>query len=68
MTLVGTALASTSAVTFDGSPVSFSVINGNVVSAIAPPGTVGAVDVAVTTDGGSAIATGAFTYVAGPGI
>lgn len=68
VTLVGTALASTSAVTFDGSPVSFSVINGNVVSAIAPPGTVGAVDVAVTTDGGSAIATGAFTYVAGPGI
>ncbi|WP_405770335.1 IPT/TIG domain-containing protein [Actinacidiphila glaucinigra] len=68
VTLIGTALTSTSAVTFDGNPVAFTVINGNVVSVIAPPGTVGAVDVAVTTDGGTATAMGAYTYLAGPGI
>ncbi|SNS42367.1 IPT/TIG domain-containing protein [Actinacidiphila glaucinigra] len=68
VTLIGTALSSTGAVTFDGSPVPFTVINGNVVSVIAPPGTVGAVDVAVTTDGGAATVVGAFTYLAGPGI
>lgn len=68
VSLIGTALTSTSAVTFDGNPVAFTVINGNVVSVIAPPGTVGAVDVAVTTDGGTATAMGAYTYLAGPGI
>ncbi|MFJ4849536.1 MULTISPECIES: IPT/TIG domain-containing protein [unclassified Streptomyces] len=68
VTLVGTALTSTTAVTFGGVPAPFSVINGNVVSAVAPPGTAGAVDVVLTADGGSATATGAFSYVASPGI
>ncbi|MDX3076986.1 IPT/TIG domain-containing protein [Streptomyces sp. NPDC088354] len=68
VTLIGTALTSTSAVTFDGTPVPFTVIADTVVSVITPPGSAGAVDVVVTTDGGSATATGGFTYVAGPGI
>ncbi|MEU6347625.1 IPT/TIG domain-containing protein [Streptomyces sp. NPDC046977] len=68
VTLVGTALTSTTAVTFGGVPAPFSVINGSVVSAVAPPGTAGAVDVVLTADGGSATATGGFSYVAGPGI
>ncbi|MET9876719.1 IPT/TIG domain-containing protein [Actinacidiphila glaucinigra] len=68
VTLIGTELTSTSAVTFDGNPATFTVINSNVVAAIAPAGTVGAVNVTVTTEGGSATAAGGFTYLAGPGI
>ncbi|MYX38722.1 MULTISPECIES: IPT/TIG domain-containing protein [unclassified Streptomyces] len=68
VTLIGTALTSTSSVTFDGNPAHFTVINSSVVSATAPAGTVGTVDVTVTTDGGSATAVGAYTYLAGPGI
>ncbi|WP_431954590.1 IPT/TIG domain-containing protein [Actinacidiphila sp. bgisy167] len=68
VTLTGTELTSTSSVTFDGNPAPFTVINSSTVSAVTPPGAVGAVDVIVTTDGGSATAVGGFTYVAGPGI
>ncbi|MFF3559596.1 IPT/TIG domain-containing protein [Streptomyces sp. NPDC002574] len=68
VTLIGTALTTTSAVTFDGNPASFAVISDSVVSAITPPGTPGAVNVVVTTDGAGVTASSAFSYVAGPGI
>jgi hypothetical protein len=68
VTLTGTNLTSTSSVTFGGNPAPFTVINSTTVSAVTPPGAAGAVDVTVTTDGGSATSVGGFTYVAGPGI
>ncbi|MFE3144717.1 IPT/TIG domain-containing protein [Streptomyces scopuliridis] len=68
VTITGTSLTTTQSVTFGGVPAPFTVINNTTVSAVTPPGTVGAVDVAVTTSGGTATETGGFTYVAGPGI
>ncbi|GGV96727.1 hypothetical protein GCM10015535_66690 [Streptomyces gelaticus] len=68
VTITGTNLTSTSQVTFDSVPAPFSVIDATTVSAVAPPGTVGAVDVAVTNPAGTATDVGAFTYVTGPGI
>ncbi|MEE1771271.1 IPT/TIG domain-containing protein [Streptomyces sp. JV185] len=68
VTITGTNLTSTSQVTFGGVAAPFSVIDATTVSAVAPPGTVGAVDVAVTNPAGTATDVGAFTYVTGPGI
>ncbi|GAA3048718.1 hypothetical protein GCM10010464_11210 [Pseudonocardia yunnanensis] len=68
VTITGTGLTTTNSVTFDGVPASFVVINDTEVSAVTPAGTAGAVDVVVTTTGGSATLAGGFTYVAGPGI
>ncbi|MEU1618395.1 IPT/TIG domain-containing protein [Streptomyces sp. NPDC005722] len=68
VTLVGTALTTTTGVTFGGVPANFTVVNGTVVSAVAPAGSVGAVDVVLTTGGGSVTMSAAYTYVAGPGI
>ncbi|MET9062867.1 IPT/TIG domain-containing protein [Streptomyces antibioticus] len=68
VTITGTNLDSTESVTFDGTPAPFSVINATTLSAVTPPGAAGAVDVVVTNAAGSDTETGAFTYVAGPGI
>jgi hypothetical protein len=68
VTIPGTNLTTTQSVTFGGTPAPFSVINDTTLSAVTPPGAAGAVDVTVTTDGGSATATSAFTYAATPGI
>ncbi|WP_328391248.1 IPT/TIG domain-containing protein [Nocardia sp. NBC_00416] len=68
VTIPGTDLTTTESVTFDGVLAPFSVLSDAALVAVTPPGTVGAVDIVVTTTGGSATATGAFTYVAGPGI
>ncbi|MEU3281323.1 IPT/TIG domain-containing protein [Streptomyces antibioticus] len=68
VTITGTSLDTTESVTFDGVPAPFSVINATTLSAVTPPGTAGAVDVAVTNPAGSDTEAGAFTYVAGPGI
>ncbi|MFI8854782.1 IPT/TIG domain-containing protein [Streptomyces sp. NPDC053499] len=68
VTITGTNLDSTDSVTFGGTAAPFSVINTTTLSAVTPPGTAGAADVVVTNPAGSATATGAFTYVAGPGI
>ncbi|MFG2627007.1 IPT/TIG domain-containing protein [Streptomyces sp. NPDC048473] len=68
VTITGTNLTSTSQVTFDAVPAPFSVINATTVSAVTPPGTVGAVDVGLSNPAGTATDVGAFTYVAGPGI
>ncbi|WP_031077711.1 IPT/TIG domain-containing protein [Streptomyces sp. NRRL WC-3742] len=68
VTITGTSLSSTQSVTFGGTPAPFVVVSDTAVTAVTPPGTAGAVDVTVTTAGGSATAAGAFTYLAGPGI
>ncbi|MFF7234347.1 IPT/TIG domain-containing protein [Streptomyces sioyaensis] len=67
-TITGTNFTTTQSVTVDTTPAPFSVIDDSTLSVVTPPGTVGAVDVTVTTTGGSTTATGGFTYVAGPGI
>ncbi|MER7690941.1 IPT/TIG domain-containing protein [Streptomyces sp. NPDC097610] len=68
VTITGTNLDSTETVTFDGVVAPFSVVSSTTLSAVTPPGTAGAVDVVVTNPAGTATDTGAFTYVASPGI
>ncbi|WP_327369633.1 IPT/TIG domain-containing protein [Streptomyces sp. NBC_01217] len=68
VTITGTNLTSTSQVTFDDVPAPFAVINATTVSAVTPPGAVGAVDVGLTNPAGTATDVGAFTYATGPGI
>ena len=68
VTITGTGLGYTGGVTFDGTPANFLVVSQNQIVALAPPGSAGSVDVVVSTAGGSATATGAYTYVNGPGI
>lgn len=68
VTVGGTNLASTTAVTFGGAGASFAVLNSSTLVAVTPPGSVGPVNVAVTTQGGGATVTDGFTYLSGPGI
>ncbi|MQS15586.1 cell surface protein [Streptomyces kaniharaensis] len=68
VTITGTGLTTTESVTIGGASAPFAAISSTTLSVTTPPGTAGAADVVVTTDGGSATAVGGFTYVAGPGI
>lgn len=68
VTITGTQLATTQSVTFDGVVAPFYAASATSVSAVTPPGAAGAVDVVVTTSGGSVTEAGGYTYVAGPGI
>ncbi|MDN5384725.1 IPT/TIG domain-containing protein [Streptomyces sp. LB8] len=68
VTITGTNLDSTESVTFGGNPAPFSVLSPTTLSAVTPPGAEGLVDVEVTNPAGTATATDAFEYVAGPGI
>ncbi|WP_331772387.1 IPT/TIG domain-containing protein (plasmid) [Embleya sp. NBC_00888] len=68
VTITGTNLGSTEQVTFDGTVAPFSVISSTTVSAVSPVGAAGPADVAVTNPADTVVDTGAFTYVAGPGI
>lgn len=63
VTISGSDLQLTTNITFGGVPASFAVLNSETAVAITPAGTAGAVDVVVTTDGGSATVAGGFTYV-----
>ncbi|MEU8509246.1 IPT/TIG domain-containing protein [Streptomyces brevispora] len=67
VTLTGTNLATTSAVTFGGTAVSFTVVSDTQITAIAPAGPAGPTAVTVTTAGGT---SPGLTYirVAPPGI
>ncbi len=69
VTITGTNLSNASAVSFGGTPAtSFSVLGQTLISAVAPPGAAGTVDVTVTTPGGTS-PTGSsdqYTYVAAP--
>lgn len=67
VTIIGTGLADTDQVTFNGTPAAFAVISDTTLTATTPPsGTDGTVDVTVTGPGGTP--SGTFTYVTGPDI
>lgn len=68
VTITGTGFATLSSATVDGSSSAFGVISDTVAVIITPPGAAGAVDIVMTTNGGSATAVAAFTYISGPGI
>ncbi|MFI6588052.1 IPT/TIG domain-containing protein [Embleya sp. NPDC050493] len=53
ITLTGTALTTTTAVTFGGTPAAFTVVSDTTVTATAPAGPAGPVSVNVTTSGGT---------------
>ena len=68
VTITGTNFTGVTAVTFGGirgHGVTV-VVSATTITATTPAHAVGAVDVAVTTPGGTGTGTGAFTYVAGP--
>ncbi|WP_221179443.1 beta strand repeat-containing protein [Streptomyces botrytidirepellens] len=67
VTLFGTGLTTTSAVHFGSTPAAFTVVSDTWVTATAPAGSAGAVNVTVTTQGGTSNAV-SYTRVAGPGI
>jgi formylglycine-generating enzyme required for sulfatase activity len=63
ITITGTALTDTSSVTVRGNTAtSVVVVNDTTVTAVTPPGSVGAANVQVTTPGGTATLNGGFTY------
>ncbi|MDS1137542.1 beta strand repeat-containing protein, partial [Nitratireductor indicus] len=63
VTITGTNFTGATAVTFGGTAAaSFTVNSSTTISAVTPAGTAGAVDVAVTTAGGTDTETGGFTY------
>ncbi|WP_308198052.1 IPT/TIG domain-containing protein [Saccharopolyspora soli] len=68
VTIGGTGLTTTSQVTFDGAPASFSVLSDTELTAVTPAGTAGTADIVVTTTGGSDTLAAGFNYLAGPGI
>lgn len=67
VTITGTNLADTTQVTFGGTTASFGPISDTTIAAVTPAHAAGTVDVVVTTPGGTATATNAFTYQAPPG-
>ena len=64
VTVTGTNLEGATALSFGASPASFTGIDASHVSAIAPPGVAGTVDIRVTTAGGTSAVVSAdrFTY------
>ncbi|MFI0814997.1 IPT/TIG domain-containing protein [Streptomyces sp. NPDC021115] len=67
VTLFGTGLTTTNAVHFGSVLAAFTVVSDTWVTATAPAGSAGAVNVTVTTDGGTSNAV-TYTRVGGPGI
>ena len=68
VTIDGTNLASPTSVTFGGSPAAVTGGGDTSITVTTPPGVAGLVDVAVSTAGGVATATGGFMYVEAPEI
>ncbi len=64
VTITGTNLTGASAVTFGGTAASFTVNSATSITATTPAHAAGAVNVAVTTPGGTATATNGYTYQA----
>lgn len=62
----GTDLTGATGVSFGGVPATFSDDSSTQITATTPAGSVGAVDVVVTTPGGAATSAGAFTYESDP--
>jgi len=64
VTITGTNLTGASTVTFGGvEATSFTVVNATTITAITPAHSAGAVDIVITTPGGSGTGSGLFTYV-----
>ncbi|MCA8911483.1 MAG: IPT/TIG domain-containing protein [Planctomycetes bacterium] len=68
VTITGTNLSSATSVTFDGNAATITGNTATTVDVTTPAGSAGAVDVVVTTAGGSDTSTGGFTYLSGPAI
>ena len=69
VSIAGTGLGGATVVTFGGvNALSFLVISENEIQATVPAGAAGAVDVAVTTPGGTGTASAAYTYIPAPSI
>ena len=67
--ILGMNFTGATSVTFDGVPAtSFTVDSDMQITAVTPAGTAGAVEVSVTTAGGTANAAGGYTYVPAPTI
>ena len=68
MTLTGTGFRSGMQVLFGGTPATGVAVNGpgTQLTAVAPAHAAGAVDVSVSTPGGSATLPGGYTYVVAP--
>ena len=67
ITITGTALTNTSAVTVRGNAATnVVVLNDTTVTAVAPQGSPGTAYVRVTTPGGTATISGGFTYISAP--
>ncbi|WP_420481911.1 IPT/TIG domain-containing protein [Cohnella zeiphila] len=67
VTITGTNLSGVTDVSFGGVPgMNLTVVSPTTLVVSAPTGTAGAVDVVVTSPGGSATAIGAFSYIVGP--
>ncbi|MDT0456451.1 IPT/TIG domain-containing protein [Streptomyces sp. DSM 41527] len=67
VTLTGTNLTGTTAVTFGTTPAtSFTVLSPTQISAVVPASTAGPVDITVTTPGGSSTLQSAYFYVSTP--
>ncbi|MGH3750219.1 MAG: IPT/TIG domain-containing protein, partial [Micromonosporaceae bacterium] len=67
VTLTGTGFTETTAVTFGAAPAAFTVVSDSQLTAVAPPGSAGPVNVSVTTPGGSSPAV-TYTRVPPPAI
>jgi hypothetical protein len=66
VTITGTNLGGATSVTFAGSSAAFTITDGSHISAITPPGSLGAADVSVNTPSGTVTATGGYTYTTPP--
>lgn len=64
VTISGTNLSGTSAVTFDGSAATITSVTPTAVVVTTPAHVVGIVDVTITTPGGTATSAGGYTYLA----
>jgi formylglycine-generating enzyme required for sulfatase activity len=62
ITITGTGLTGASSVTVGGNPATDVVVNDTTITAVTPPGAIGAANVSVTTQGGTATISGAFTF------
>jgi hypothetical protein len=63
VTLSGTGFTGATSVMFGGVPASFTVNSDTSITVTVPPGSVGAVDVTVTTSGGSATLSNGYVYM-----
>jgi IPT/TIG domain/PASTA domain len=66
VSLTGARLGEVSAVSFGGTPATFTLVSETQLFAVAPPGAAGAVSVSVINAAGTAAAPQTFTYIAPP--